>query len=182
MRYPLHKVPRGFTLIEILVVLLIIGIVVAGTVLSTGVIGRDSDLEKERDRVSALFDYLRDQAALQNREFGMRCYVGGYEFLVYDARAGQWQRLQDDPLTRQRRLPAGVVMDLSIEGRPVVLPDAEGKKDGLTPQIMLFSSGDLNLFELVLRRDAPDSKIAWRFAPAAGSDQVEITELAAGSA
>ena len=46
----------GFTLIEILVVLLIIGILVTGASLSLGVLGRDSALTKESDRLSALMD------------------------------------------------------------------------------------------------------------------------------
>jgi general secretion pathway protein H len=167
----------GFTLIEILVVLLIIGILVAGTALSLGVVGKDSALQKESERLTALLDYLRDQAALQNREYGLRCYVGGYEFLAFDARTGLWVRLQDDPTMRARPLPTGLTMELSIEGRDIVLPRQNARADELAPQVMLFSSGDLNLFELTLRRAATNEAI--RFAPAADSDQIAVTSLAA---
>jgi general secretion pathway protein H len=173
----------GFTLIEILVVLLIIGVLIAGTVLSIGVVGRDSALDKERDRIAALMDYLRDQAALQNREYGMRCFLGGYEFVVFDARSGQWQRLEDDPMTRPRPLPAGIDMTLHIEGRPIVLPDADDKRkeeSDLAPQILLYSSGELNLFELTLHRTATNQGV--RLAPSANSDQIEVTALPAAAA
>ena len=170
----------GFTLIEILVVLLIIGVLVAGTVLSIGVAGRDTALDKERDRVAALMDYLRDQAALQNREYGMRCFVGGYEFLVYDARTGLWQPLVEDPLMRRRLLPTGLEMTLHIEGRPIVLPAADDKTENPPPQIMLFSSGELNLFELTLRRAATGEGA--RLAPAANSDRIDVTPLTAAAA
>ena len=166
----------GFTLIEILVVLLIIGILVAGSALSLGVLGRDSALQKESDRLAALMDYLREQAALQNREYGLRCFIGGYEFLAYDARTGRWQRLLGDDTTRPRRLPTGVTMQVSIEGRDIVLPREQALPDELSPQVMLFSSGDLNLFELTLRRAATGEAI--RFAPAADSDRITITPLA----
>ena len=167
----------GFTLIEILVVLLIIGILVTGASLSLGVLGRDSALTKESDRLSALMDYLRDQATLQNREYGLRCFVGGYEFLAYDPRAGQWKRITEDESMRPRRLPTGVTMQVSIEGRDIILPREEAKSDELTPQVMLFSSGDLNLFELTLRRAATGE--AMRFAPAADSDRIDLTTLPA---
>jgi general secretion pathway protein H len=169
----------GFTLIEILVVLLIIGVLIAGTVLSLGVVGRDSALDKERERIAALMDYLRDQAALQNREYGVRCFVGGYEFVAFDARRGMWQRLEDDPMTRRRRLPTGIDMTVRIEGRPIALPPADDKNDDLSPQILLFSSGELNLFELTLQRTATGEGA--RLAPSANSDRIEVTTLAAAA-
>ena len=43
---------RGFTLIEILVVVVIIGIVIVGAILSLGATGKDSQLERERDRLA----------------------------------------------------------------------------------------------------------------------------------
>jgi general secretion pathway protein H len=167
----------GFTLIEIMVVLLIIGILVTGAALSLGVLGRDSALQKESDRLSALVDYLRDQATLQNREYGLRCFVGGYEFLAFDARSGQWKRIIDDESMRARRLPTGISMQVSIEGRDIILPREQARPDELTPQVMLFSSGDLNLFELTLRRAATGEGIS--FKPAADSDRITVTPLAA---
>lgn len=167
----------GFTLIEILVVLLIIGILVVGATLTSGVLGRDSALDKESDRLSALMDYIREQAALQNREYGLRCFVGGYEFLAYDPRTNRWQRLQEDNALRARKLATGLSLQVAIEGRVIILPREQAKPDELTPQVMLFSSGDLNLFELTLRRIATGE--AKRFAPAKDSDRIDITALAA---
>ncbi|MEO6078801.1 MAG: type II secretion system minor pseudopilin GspH [Steroidobacteraceae bacterium] len=169
----------GFTLIEILVVVLIIGIMVVGAVLSVRVAGDDRELEKERDRIIALTDYLRDQAALQNREYGMRCYVGGYEFLVFDARTGLWQSLEGDSITRPRKLPDGIDMTVYVEGREVVLPQAKVESDQLKPQIMLFSSGELNLFELTLQRAGG---IGVRFKPSDSSDRIDTTSIAADPA
>lgn len=164
----------GFTLIEILVVLVIIGVLAAGAALSVSVVGRDSNLDKERDRITALLDYLREQATLQNREYGMRCFEGGYEFLVYDARTAKWQRLSGDSLTRDRTLPTGLAMDLSIEGRDIVLPRQKERDaaDEVSPQILLFSSGELNLFELTLRSEATGDSV--RFKPAADSNQIDV--------
>jgi general secretion pathway protein H len=163
----------GFTLIEILVVLLIIGIMITGAVLTTGVASGDRELEQERDRILALTDYLRDQAALQNREYGMRFFVGGYEFLAYEPRAALWQRLEDDSVTRRRTLPVGLSVDLSVEGRRVVIPKADVDDVDRVPQIMLFSSGELNLFELILQRD-PEHK-GFKLTPAADSPSIQVT-------
>ncbi|HUG73080.1 MAG TPA: type II secretion system minor pseudopilin GspH [Steroidobacteraceae bacterium] len=166
---------RGFTLIEILVAVLIIGIMIVGVTLATGVAVGDRQLDTERDRIMALADHLRDQAALQAREYGLRCFEGGYQFLAFDSRQGLWLYEGDD-LLRERTLPEGITLRLWIEGRAVVLPEAEVEADELAPQIMLYSSGDLNLFELELRREGGGGV---RIAPAVGSDRIEATVLEA---
>mgnify|MGYP001480114567 CR=1 FL=1 len=75
----------GFTLVELMVVIVIIGLVAAGTLLSLGSSGRDSQLEQERDRLAALIDYVRERAALQTIEYGLRCEQGGFRFVMYDS-------------------------------------------------------------------------------------------------
>jgi general secretion pathway protein H len=145
----------GFTLIEILVVVLIIGIMALGVVLSLGLGGKDTQLEQERDRMLTITGYLREQAALQNREYGMRCFDGGYEFLTLDMRRGLWSRVENDPLLRTRRLPEGLLLDLVVEGRRVLLPKPkeEERPEEVKPQVILFASGDLSDFEITLRRE-----------------------------
>ena len=149
---------RGFTLIELMVVVVIIGILITGALLSLGATGRDTQLEQERDRLVALLDYARERGELQTREYGLRCAPGGYEFIVYDTRTAQWVADDLEETLRPRRLPAGLGFSLVIEGREVVLEEANpdaAAKDGIkdrTPQIMLFSNGDTNDFELTLAR------------------------------
>ena len=134
----------------------IIGVVIAGMLLSLGATGRDSQLEQERDRLSALIDYVRERAALQTIEYGLRCDSGGYRFVLYDTRAAAWRMDPLDDTLRARILPAGLEISLTVEDRPIVLPprpDPKAKAPiDLTPQIMLFSSGELTNFKLRLTR------------------------------
>ena len=146
----------GFTLVELMVVVVIIGVVIAGMVLSIGGPGRDTQLEQERDRLAALIDYVRERAAMQTIEYGLRCETGGYRFVLYDTRAAAWREDPLDESLRARALPAGLEIALSVEDRAIVLPkrtDPKAKAPvDLTPQVMLYSSGEMTSFKLRLAR------------------------------
>jgi general secretion pathway protein H len=174
---------RGFTLIELMVVVLIIGLMAAGIVLSVGVTGRDTDLEKESARVFQLIKYAREKAQLQTREFGLYLGQSDYQFLTFDPRKGLWRSVDEDDALRARKLPDGLKLRLIIEGREVVLKAPDKKKDPakmtpeeqqqealtLQPHIMLFSNGDLTSFQLTLVRDEPARSVA-----ISSTDQGEI--------
>jgi general secretion pathway protein H len=163
-------------LVEILVVMVIIGVVAAGAMLSLGVLGQgDRELERERDRLEALIGVARDEAALQGREYGLRIFIGGYEFVTYDPRRALWSPATEDGSLRRREFPEGLELALRVEGRPVVLPKSDAKD--ATPQIMLFSSGELNGFEFTVARVG--SADGFRVAPARSGDAVSVTSLAA---
>ena len=143
----------GFTLIEMLVVVVIIAVVSAGMILSVTLTGRDRDLEKESDRLQALFSYTREQAELQTREYGVMFQDDSYEFLTYDVHRGAWRDVTEDDALIARKLPDGLDFKLKVEARPVVLTRPKDAKDK-TPQVMIFSNGDLTTFEATLERDS----------------------------
>jgi general secretion pathway protein H len=159
---------RGFTLIELMVVVLIIGLMAAGIVLSVGVTGRDTELEKESDRAFALINYVREKAELQTREFGLYCGDHEYQFVTFDPRKQIWRPVDEDDALRARPLPDGLSLRLVVEGREIVLKARDEKAKAkqtkeeeekalreFQPHIMIFSNGDLTSFALTLQRDDP---------------------------
>jgi type II secretion system protein H len=123
---------RGFTLLEILVVVVIIGIIVVGAILSLGATGRDSGLQQERDRLEALIAYGRERGAMLTLEYGIRCGQHGYRFVFYDNRLMHWSPEMVDDTLRPRQLPAGLALELQIEGKPIVLDDKSLKVNPLS--------------------------------------------------
>jgi general secretion pathway protein H len=161
-RAPRAARPHGFTLIELLVVVVIIGVVAATIVLSINTVGRDSQLEQERDRLVTLIAYARERAELQTREYGLHCEPDGYDIVVFDPRTVSWVHDALDASLRQRRLPAGLKFTLDIEGRRVVLnkprpTGLQSKKEveNLQPQILLYSGGEITSFQLRIERSEP---------------------------
>jgi general secretion pathway protein H len=170
---------RGFTLIEILVVVVIIGVLATSMVLSLGDTGRDRAMEQERDRLSALIAYVREQGELQTLEYGLRLTPNGYRFTVYDNRNNVWVQENLDDILRPRTLPQGLSFALVLEGRAVVLDPADTRQLGATtpdvsPQIMLFSNGDLNSFELMIRRAAANRSVTLR---STASGKIEVGDM-----
>jgi general secretion pathway protein H len=169
----------GFTLLEMMVVVVIIGVLASLAILSLSSTGRDGQLETERDRLVALIDYVRERAALQTVEYGLRCQQDGYQFVEYDTRKNLWVADELDETLRARPLPPGLELSLAIEDRPIVLllrSQAAKKRDdaGLTPQVMLFSSGEVSRFALTLARPAAQRQVV----VSAGADaKVQAGEL-----
>jgi len=164
----------GFTLLEILVVIVIIGVMVSIATLSIGVLGQDQQTEEEARRVWAVLRQAREEAELQSIDVAIYAAASDYEFLRFETRRNEWQPIVDDKLYAQRELPEGLRFRLWLEGREIVLkpalPDRSKKDENekAPPQLMVLSSGDVVPFELQIERDgAPAS---WRVTSLADGD------------
>jgi general secretion pathway protein H len=143
---------RGFSLLELMLVMVVIGILVAIFTLSVGSFSDDQTSEDVR-RLEALMLLASEEASMQGRDIGLRFYQHGYEFSARSEAEDEegnkfwvWLPLDEDRLLRPRDLGEEISVELLIENRDV---DLEFDRDSLKetelyqPQIFLFSSGDL---------------------------------------
>ncbi len=149
---------RGFTLVEILVVIVVIGVVVSFAMVSFGVLGTDSQVEDEAKRFRVVLTQALEEAALQGRDIGVFLENAAYEFMVFEPRRGGWQEVVDDPLLRRRELPDELGFRLWLESREILLkpPGREDRErvEQRLPQIVALGSGEITPFELHLERRA----------------------------
>ncbi len=170
-------VPRkshGFTLIEILVVVVIVATIVGTVVLSMGLVGDDRELDTERNRVASLIEVAQDEAMMQGREFGIEFMQTSYRFVEFDPFTFQWSEVPFDDLFRLRELPEEMEFDLFIEGQRISLeldprqfsdPEEDDSPTGFMdyePHVFVFSSGEATPFELRIRRDISDQEVVMR--------------------
>ncbi len=151
---------RGFTLLEILVVMFIVGLMFSLAVLSVGDGGQRETVRREAERFRALVLLAQERAILEAREFGVSFTDDGYSFLVLED--NEWQPITDDELFRERTLPEGMGVELTADDLPVDLAAAEEDENekGPRPHLLVLSSGELSSFELSFYAEHGD--IAYR--------------------
>jgi len=165
---------RGFTLIEILVVVIIIAIISSIGLMSMNLIGDDRELGTERDRLASLIEIAQDEAMMQGRELGLELMTSTYRFVEYDPYQLRWSEITGDDLFRLRQLPDGMEFQLYLEDKLIVLQnnpqeleqstesESDGASDNYLPHIFLFSSGELTPYEIHLFRPMNDQHLAMR--------------------
>ena len=102
---------RGFTLLEMMVVLVIAGLLVSLASVSLTRNPR-TDLREQAQRLALLFESASDEAQVRSRPIAWQPVTGGYRF---DVRTGDgWRPLLRDDLLRQRAWEGGVT-DVTID-------------------------------------------------------------------
>jgi general secretion pathway protein H len=136
---------QGFTLIEVMVVMVLISIIITFAVLSidTG----PEELRREGNRIATLMDLAADEAVMNGREYRVVFQRQGYAFEEF--RDSEWQPSGDE-LLHPRDLPAGMRMSLSLENEPVELAAPEEQLTEKKSSLQLLSSGEIPSFELTI--------------------------------
>ena len=169
-----QRLQRGFTLIEILVVVIIVATMVSIALLSVGVIGEDNELDTERRRLATLIEMAQDDAMMQGREFGIELMSSSYRFVEFDPLTRQWAEVPGDELYRLRFLPDGVEFALYIDEKLIPLEEDPQKLEDPTeemssssikpyiPHLFVFANGESSVYEIRLRRPQTDLELIMR--------------------
>jgi general secretion pathway protein H len=148
----------GFTLLELMVVLVLIGIIFSFAVLSLGGDDYAELMEQETHRMITLLGLASDEAVLRGDELAVLFAEDGYSFLILDEDQ-KWRATSDDGLLKSYTLPEGIDLRLEVEGEPPILtatsiddlelqqtdPD-DDQEEELQPQVFILSSGEMTPF------------------------------------
>lgn len=134
----------GFTMIEILVVLVVVGLLAALAIVNLGGSAQKREMENEIREIYLLMQTASEQAILNSQELGWMVEEGGYRFLLFDDETASWTKL-DERLFRPRRLPEWLTLTPLLENN---MPRLTSDEEALRPDIVFFSSGETTPFEL----------------------------------
>jgi general secretion pathway protein H len=138
----------GFTLLEILVVMVIVGIL-TGTVIFSFT-GADSEqrLKGTAQNLAARIELARQHALQRNREWGIYVERDGYRFAEFDVETAQWVE-REGRTFGATQVPEEMELRLKTSGVGE-LPFADGED---LPQIVVFSSGEITPFTVFVEPD-----------------------------
>jgi general secretion pathway protein H len=98
---------RGFTLLEVLVVVVIIAVMVSAVTIKLAPDSRQM-LREEAVRLAALLGHARDEAITTGGALAWQLTPDGYQFVQRTADRRSWQPVAGDASLRARALPAGM--------------------------------------------------------------------------
>lgn len=168
---------RGFTLIEILAVLVIIGIVTAIAVISLRTMDSRDEAGKTAQHLGGLIQLASENARAENIQYGLRIDPHHFGFMRFNGRG--WDPVRNDPVLARQSVPSGLTLAIHTQGEikiPVVATasgtvaaaaamtaspqisspaamtaEAAGSGEPVPPpQVAILSSGELTPFTLTL--------------------------------
>jgi general secretion pathway protein H len=134
---------RGFTMIELLVVVVIVGVLWATVTFAIGTVGGERQLERQAEQMRALVAFACEQAELSGREIGVSFNTRGYRFSRMSR--DTWELFNVGELRPRTWLEATRAI-LTRDGHGVEIAKDPPEK----PQLLCFSSGELTPFRLEL--------------------------------
>jgi general secretion pathway protein H len=139
------RATRGFTLVEIMIVMLIIGITL-GMVSVNAIPSPRQNLQSEANRIALLLQLARDEAIVRNRLVAFEADSEHYRFLVRNEQT--WDPITKDDLLRERPFkssPVNLLIDPASAGTGNPMRITFGREPVDKPFVLTMTNGDASV-------------------------------------
>ena len=136
------RAARGFTLVEIMVVMVIIGITL-GLVSVNAIPSPHQNLQAEASRIALLLQLARDEAIVRNRLVAFEADSEHYRFLVRNEKS--WDPVTKDDLLRERPFkssPVTLLIDPASAGSGNPMRITFGREPVDKPFVLTMAMGE----------------------------------------
>ena len=139
---PARVEARGFTLLELLVVVILIALLATAAIIAMPSTSVHDRQREEAQRLLGRLDLAHEEAILQARSVGLYVAQDGYRFLWFEDDA--WHDFAANHPLRRHELPADVRLDVRVEGTEIGLGGGEDDDDDeRAPQIYFLAGGEV---------------------------------------
>ncbi|QUM86812.1 type II secretion system minor pseudopilin GspH [Moritella sp. 28] len=177
----------GFTLLEIMLVIFLMGMMVTGVVMTMSSSGPDKQLKKEAARFIGVLELAEEEALLSSIEMGIVIEEQHYQFVYLDDN-DKWSAFNDSKFFVKKELQEDMLMSLELAGLKTegsllgdrkLFADDDGlfedngglfegdeKDERIEPDVFIYSSGEITDFTLTftyMDADVGDSSIKVQF-------------------
>ena len=104
-----HSRQAGFTLLEVLLVAMLMGLVATAVTLSMGGARGDRELDKQARRFMAVLQQAQEYSVMDGRLVGLRVEDNGSQFMQRAAKDRKWQVMSGDKLLDRVELPLSLI-------------------------------------------------------------------------
>ncbi len=139
---------RGFTLVELLIVVVIVAIMAATVTISFNGGDRARRLQVDAQRLAALLELTRTEAIRRNQEWGVYVEESSLSFASFDERNRDWVAYDQRPLTEITL--ENIKLELRVDNQLEVPKRFDARN---VPDLVFFSSGESMKFDLRLQPD-----------------------------
>lgn len=148
--FPVNRV-KGFTLLELLVALVLIGIILSFATLSFDT-GEDRKIKEEASRLFSLIKLAQEESILNDRNMVFNINAKGYQFvyLKLNDKNKYEEHALADPVFRAREFAEYVHPVINIEKSRFDLKTAEQQNQQAVIKIYILSSGEITPFQIEL--------------------------------
>ena len=154
----------GFTLLEVMLVLLLIGLLATTVVLNFSGDSPEQRLQKETERFQQVFQFVAETAMLKQQECGLVLQEGSYSFVYFDGE--KWLQADQPKAAELYELAEDIRLQLELEGLPGAelsllsqlnwqdddeFTDNASEQPPVLPQVFILSSGEISPFRLMFQ-------------------------------
>jgi type II secretion system protein H len=141
-----QRLRRGFTLLELVIVVFIMGLFATEVIIHTGNPHNYREMHAFAEFLEAQMKLVREQSMLQMTVLALQIDQTDYEFYQYNEKSLAWSPLKEkDSFWRLYHVPSNMKVDLITE-------DSKNNSSPLTdkPQIIFLPSGEMTAFVLTI--------------------------------
>ncbi|WP_022939996.1 type II secretion system minor pseudopilin GspH [Psychromonas hadalis] len=170
---------RGFTLLEIMLVLVLIGMASAGVMMTMpNNISNNDNVDWQAQRFSTLLQFAEDEALISGKELALVFNDNTYRFAFYDYPSKKWIALASEQIGKVIELPESINFEYTLIGSVwdeietededvfidetylVQIDGDENEVKSFSPQVYIMSSGEVTPFRVLFSENAtgPDKR------------------------